>query len=51
MQEDAQLLLDESELITDKQALLDLTGQWTEEHKREVWGLLPLELQQQFKAL
>ena len=51
VQEDAQLLIDYSELITDKQALLDLTGQWAEGHKREVWGLLPLELQQQFKAL
>ena len=40
VQEDAQLLLDESELITDKQALLDLTGQWAEGHLREVWGIV-----------
>ena len=41
VQEDAQLLLDYgSELITDKQALKDLTGQWAEGHLREVWGIV-----------
>lgn len=48
---DALILTDFALEIDDYAMVRDLTQEWTDEHKREVWKLLPPELQQKYKDL
>ena len=47
----AVILIDLADEINDYEMVRDLSEQWSDQHKLQVWALLPPELQTKYKIL